>query len=260
MEISVIFAIVIIHEFGHYTMAKIFQWRIRRISLWVFGGVMETDEHGSKPIREELLIALAGPIQHVLIYLVLIGCSNFSLLPASVILLAFQYNTTILSFNMLPIWPLDGGKILFLMYSSIFPYKKAHEWMIISSIGCSVIAALVFLLFYPFTLSTILLVTFILWENRLEWKQRYFVFLRFLLTRHTDNVKKTKVRPIFVGADAPLMNVFSYFRRNYRHDIYIFDSKESEAATIDEQECLNAYFKFKQYQATSGEIVAIRDS
>ncbi|WP_226036542.1 M50 family metallopeptidase [Aquibacillus saliphilus] len=255
IELSVIFVIVVIHELGHYTMAKFFHWRIRRINLWVFGGVMETDEHGNKSIKEEVLIVLAGPIQHIWVHLFLLICSEYSLLSPSILTLALQFNATIFLFNLLPIWPLDGGKLLFLLNSLVLPYKKAHTLMIITSILCLVSAIIIVLLFHPFTLSTTLLVGFILWENRLEWKQRYYVFIRFLLRRYTDGVKVKKIRPIIIAADAPLMNVFSQFRRNCSHHIHVQSNGHGKVNAAEEQEFLNAYFNFKQYQATAGEIV-----
>ncbi len=257
MEISVIFLIVIIHELGHYTVAKWYNWRIRKISLWVFGGVMETDEHGSKPIKQELLIAIAGPLQHIWIYGLLFFCSTYGILPESVIAVALKYNTTILIFNLLPVWPLDGGKMLMLLYSSLLPYRQAHSLTIISSSMFAFISLVIFLLFYPFTLSTILLVGFILWENRLEWKRRYYTFIRFLLKRHRDPLLTKKVRPIVVDHHTPLPHIFGRFRRNCQHTIYVKDNRFSNL--VEEKHCLHAYFNLKQYYATAGEVSSARD-
>ena len=71
MELSIILLIVLIHELGHYAMSQVFKWRVESIMLWVFGGVMRTDEHGNSTIFEEALVTIAGPFQHVTIYIVL---------------------------------------------------------------------------------------------------------------------------------------------------------------------------------------------
>ncbi len=254
MEVFLIFLIVVIHEFGHYTAARIFKWRIRGINLWVFGGVMETDEHGNRPIKQEMIIVLAGPVQHVLIHIILLACSTYALLPSSVLELAFQYNATILLFNLLPVWPLDGGKLLMLILSAVFPYRKAHGYTIVSSIFFCVAAFTASLLLFPFTLSTVLLLTFILWENRLEWKQRYYVFLRFLLQRYRDGLDSKKTQVITVDSDATIIKVLSAFKRNYRHHIYIKDENILNPQKIDERAYLQAYFGLKQYRITAKEI------
>lgn len=51
-ELVIILSIVLIHELGHYTVAHVFKWRIKHIMLWVFGGVMQTEEHGSSAHSE----------------------------------------------------------------------------------------------------------------------------------------------------------------------------------------------------------------
>lgn len=257
MELTIIFIIVVIHELGHYTAAKLMKWRIRRISLWVFGGVMETDEHASKPIKQELMITLAGPLQHVWIHFLILACSSYDILPESVITTGLQYNTTILFFNLLPIWPLDGGKLLQLFLSSILPFRRAHSLMIIVSICFSLISTLIFLIYFPFTLSAIMLAGFILWENRLEWKRRYYIFIRFLLKRHLDNPDLKRTRPIVVRPDTPLMQVFSLFKRTHYHRIHVKDKGVFDEL-VDERDCLHTYFKLKHYQSRIGELTDYR--
>src|SRR5690625_342996 len=132
MELSIILSIVFVHELGHYTMAKIFKWRIQSITLWVFGGVMDTEEHGSRSMFEELLVILAGPFQHLLIFFI-VHFFLANILPLPVIELILFYNTMILFFNLLPIWPLDGGKLLFILLSYLLPFQRAYHYTIIFS-------------------------------------------------------------------------------------------------------------------------------
>src|SRR5699024_5502547 len=96
--------------------------------------------------------------------------SSNELLSLSIIEVALYYNTIILLFNLLPIWPLDGGKLLLLLFSTFLPYRKAHCTIIISSIVISLVLLLLQLLYFPFTLSTFLIILFILFENRTEWR------------------------------------------------------------------------------------------
>lgn len=126
-EIIMLFFIVLVHELGHSYMAYRFRWRIKRITLLPFGGMAETEEYGNRPVREEFLVTINGPIQH----LWLIG--------ASFLLLKTPYwtqgdheiflfhNMAILLFNLLPILPLDGGRLMFSAYSYFFPFHKAYH-------------------------------------------------------------------------------------------------------------------------------------
>lgn len=254
MELFIILTVVLIHEFGHYLMAQLFKWRVRSIMLWIFGGVMETDEHGSRPIYEEMLVTIAGPFQHILIYVLVSLLTSGGILPASVSETFIYYNTAIFVFNLLPIWPLDGGKLLFLCLSSLLPYQRAYHMIIIFSKILSVILLIAQFLLLPFTLSFFLLMIFLFMENRTEWKYRYFAFIRFLLNRYEGNANVKGVSPIVVSSQSSLMYVFTRFRRERKHPIYItFPDRERKA--IDENDCLRSYFHEKQYHQTIGELV-----
>lgn len=253
-ELIIILTIVLIHELGHYFVARRFNWRIKSIMLWVFGGVMNTEEHGNRPLHEEALVVIAGPLQNVFIYGLIYLLSLNNLLPTSILELAFYYNTAILLFNLLPIWPLDGGKLLFIILSSLLPYRKAYHFVIIFSIILSLFILIVQLIFFDFTLSVFFIMIFLLMENRTEWKHRFFVFIRFLLNRYEGNTSVKSIQPLVVSHQVTLMEVFKRFKRDKKHSIFItFPNNKREF--IDEADCLHCYFYEKEYNKKVGEIV-----
>lgn len=253
MEIAIMLGIVLFHELGHYAMAVSFKWRIKNITLWVFGGVMDTDEHGNRPLYEEALVSIAGPLQHVFIYLFISIVAPLNVVPSSTMDLIMYYNNVILVFNLLPVWPLDGGKLLFTLLSAFLPYKKAHTAMILISVLVSICILFVFTFIMPFTLSSVFIILFILLENRTEWKQRYYVFIRFLSKRFYGTNYATKINPIEVSHTASLFDVFSLFIRERKHTIYI-SYPGNRRATINEIDCLRSYFQKKHYNITVGEV------
>src|SRR5690625_4486157 len=254
MVLSIILAIVLFHDLGHFLFARLFHWRIHSIMLWVFGGVMKTEEHGNKPIHEDALVTIAGPLQHIIIYVGLFVLSTNAVLPELVYALILYYNTTILLFNLLPIWPLDGGNFLFICLSAMLPYRKPyHSIMIISM--CRILALLCAQLFvYPFTFSTFLIMIFIFMENRTEWKQRFYVFIRFLLNRYQGKTSIYKIEPIKVSHDSSMMDVFSQFKRDKKHSISVVYSAH-KSKQIDETDCLRGYFYEQQYNKTIGQYI-----
>ncbi|HLQ70510.1 MAG TPA: site-2 protease family protein [Bacillota bacterium] len=254
VELSVILLIVLFHELGHFMMAAFFNWRIKSVMLWVFGGVMDTEEHASKPLHEEVLVIIAGPFQHIIVYVLVFLMSSLQLFSSSIIDLLLFYNTVLLCFNLLPIWPLDGGKLLFSILSIFFPYKRAFTSVIIFSIIVTILCIVVQLFIIPFTLSSLLVVMFLLMENRTEWKQRFYVFIRFLLKRFEDRPPPKLVQPIIVSHQASLMDVFNEFKRDRSHPIYVTYSA-NKRKSIDEMECLRSYFYNKHYNKSIGEIV-----
>ena len=69
IEIVALFVLVIIHELGHLTAAWSHGWRVTALELLPFGGVARTDEWGTVPAREEIVVALAGPFHNVMMVL-----------------------------------------------------------------------------------------------------------------------------------------------------------------------------------------------
>src|SRR5690625_6734652 len=97
-------------------------WRVLHINLWIFGGELVTEEHSERPLFEQVVVTLAGPFQHLLIFLFIIICSYFSFLPEHIMHIIFIYNIVILFFIFLFILALDGGKLLFIFLCIIFLY------------------------------------------------------------------------------------------------------------------------------------------
>lgn len=254
LEFFIIFFIVSIHELGHYISARVFRWRIRRIFLWVFGGVMETDEYGTRPIREEFLVTIAGPFQHIVIYMVIYLLEISALLPESTLLLAYQYNTFILLGNLLPIWPLDGGKLIQLCLESFFSFQTSHKWTIIISVVTVVSLSIYVYSQALFSLSFVLLMIFLIWENRLEWKRRYFKWWRFLWTRYSKSVNYRKQIEIEVPASISLLELFRLFKRDTYHRIKVYD-QYGRTYWLSERDCLRSYFDQKKIHSSVGHLL-----
>ncbi len=134
-----LFGSVVLHEFGHALMARRFGLSIRGITLFFFGGVAEMESEPPNPTAE-FLVAIAGPAVSLGIG---VGCAliNFFVLsgvktPAAsgvVGYLAF-INIVLVAFNMMPAFPLDGGRVL---RSVLWAWKGDVGWAtsITSKIG-----------------------------------------------------------------------------------------------------------------------------
>jgi len=247
-------AIVFIHEMGHYAAASYYKWRIDSIVLWVFGGVMKTPEANNRKLSEDIVVTIAGPMQHIFIFLIILALDGLNIVPHSVISLAYYYNFLIFLFNLLPIYPLDGGKLLFYALANFFPFQKALHWTLGSSIVICVFIVLLQVFMFPFTLSAFLLIVFLLFENRREWANKYYTFIRFLLNRMKSPPPDVRTEQLIVPEHFLLMDAFSLFKRNKIHEIRTPYSEKS----ISEQQSLALYFKEKKWMKTVKDIMVKR--
>jgi stage IV sporulation protein FB len=115
-----LFGCVLLHEFGHILMARRFGVRTPDVILLPIGGVARLERIPSEP-RQELLIAIAGPLVTLAIAVVLYGILSldgsppqFGWLGADETLLDFLFraNVLLLGFNLIPAFPMDGGRVL----------------------------------------------------------------------------------------------------------------------------------------------------
>ena len=114
-----VFLCVTLHEFGHIAMARRFGIRTPEVILSPIGGIASLERIPEQP-KQELLVALAGPLVNVVIALLLmavfgIGLSSYTTLGFDTATLAqrlFVVNVTLVLFNLIPAFPMDGGRVL----------------------------------------------------------------------------------------------------------------------------------------------------
>ncbi len=108
------FGSVLFHELGHSRVAIHYKIPVLSITLFIFGGVAQIARDPDRPI-EEFNVAVAGPVASALLAGVFYGISRLFAAESAVSLTAywlFYINAMLAVFNLVPGFPLDGGRIL----------------------------------------------------------------------------------------------------------------------------------------------------
>jgi Zn-dependent protease len=151
-----LFGCVMLHELGHAMMARFFGIATRDITLYPIGGVARLESTGDQP-HEELCIALAGPAVNLAIVLLLSPLVGLAFLTGQLagsaeglLSLLASYcaglwlgNLVLLLFNMVPVFPMDGGRVLRALLAMRLNRLRATE--IAATIGLFGAGALAFL-------------------------------------------------------------------------------------------------------------------
>jgi len=130
---------IVFHELWHSLVARMFGLSMKGITLFIFGGVAEMEEHPPSP-KAEFFMAVAGPLSSIVLGgvffgLWLLGKSwNFPVTVSGVVSYLAFLNLILAIFNLLPAFPLDGGRVL---RSVLWGWKDNLRWatQIASKIG-----------------------------------------------------------------------------------------------------------------------------
>lgn len=151
-------------------------------------------------LTEEFFVLIMGPVFQCLAYLILaIVLKNY-------IHLINLYHYSILIFNLLPIYPLDGGKLMNIILCNKLSFKNSLTMSIL--VSYVVIILLLFLNIKNVYLNLIITVVFLLYKVTREYNQINFIYNKFLLERYLNkyNFKKSKI-----------INNYNNFHRNKKH-------------------------------------------
>ncbi len=132
--VALLFACVLLHELGHVFTARRFGVKTPDVTLWPFGGIANMERIPEKP-SEELLVAIAGPLVNVAIALVLILIIGARVNPddlakiedpgTSMLVKLAGANIFLVLFNLIPAFPMDGGRVLRALLAMNMPHGRA---------------------------------------------------------------------------------------------------------------------------------------
>lgn len=252
IELLVLFAIVFLHELGHVLMAHALGWKVSAVKLLPFGGVVEVEDSAGATAYEEMLVAIAGPLQNIWLLALAYYFGELGWLSAEWTAYFIEANLWIAVFNMLPIMPLDGGKIAQALLSCFASYYATLLWSARISVVISGIVIIYSLLpaimqVEGIKLNELMIGIFLLSSNLATLRHLPFLFYRFILQRHSlvkpdaagNPDKQQKVFPILTHVSQTLYGAMKQYRRNRRNVLCIFKTLDQPYFMLHEHAALH---------------------
>lgn len=183
--------IIIIHEFGHATFAKIINFKFDKIIIYPFGGITKYNEDLNVNTNKELFVLIGGIYFQLLFLLFISIFYKYNIITNHVYSLFKNINVLLISFNFMPVLPLDGGRFLNIILDKIFSYKLSN----IISIIISFIILIIFILFNR-TLFALILTLFLIKCLIIEIYNLKYKYNKFILERYLNNYNFNKIKII----------------------------------------------------------------
>ena len=174
---------------GHFLTGYFLKLKVKEISLFMFGGVTIFDEDLNLNIFKELLVVVMGPVVQMLFYMIVYYFYTKGFVSVSTMKKVSTINLILLEFNLLPILPLDGAKILNNILDLMLSYDLAHK----VSLAVSFLALpLVFLFDNKLIIILVVISLLVRLFEEINWHK--FRINKLLLERKLKGIKFKKIR------------------------------------------------------------------
>ena len=241
---------VVLHEFGHAIIAQKRGYRMNEIMLFPYGAVIsgETDEFTPK---DEIVIAIAGPLTNFLISLICVA--TWWILPSMYVLtLDFCMASLVAGiFNLLPVFPLDGGRIFLGYLSQKMERKTAVKIVKAITFIFSIILFLLFIstIFIGFNVSIGIASILLFYSLVADSKNAKYEQISNLFDRGKQILRGIEERKVVVSLNSEIRVLFSKIERGKLTRFVIVNEVGDRVSEIDERslkDILNKYpFKTK---------------
>ena len=223
--------VVLTHEFGHYLVAKKCGYKLDYFYITPYGISLNYKEKAFEN-RDEILIALAGPFVNLCLSLIIV--SLWWIFPSMYGLsYEFVFQSVMLAlFNLIPCYPLDGGRIFCGLLSKNMPRKKAVDIICIFNYIFSAIFFILFIFscFYNFN-PTFLLGGIFLVLGNIDFKNESKYQPIQILNKKIKNFS----HPIFLFIDGEVIisNLLKHIEAN-KFTIFVVKLKNGQTKILDE--------------------------
>lgn len=227
-------AAVILHEFSHASVAARLGYSLTTLKIMPYGAAL-TGEFEAAKRRDEFLIAIAGPLSNVIFAVAFIAV--WWLVPS-----LFYYteiyvtaNAFTALVNLLPIFPLDGGRATLALFSGKFPREKVYRILRIVGIAVGIVGVITAGIFFKalnfsyFTFLIFVLISAIFPDKSAKYQRLYGISHRMERIR-----KGLPVREIMVHGETELIACARMLGANCFTRFTVIDDRFATIGAFDE--------------------------
>ncbi|HHV93077.1 MAG TPA: peptidase M50 [Firmicutes bacterium] len=244
----ILFSIVFLHELAHTLVASAYGMKFTALELFPFGGVASSEEFYDPDPFAEAVIALAGPLTNGVLCILALAAAPYRVVPAQWLDYFIKANCVIGLFNLLPAFPLDGGRVVRAYLALKLGYRRATERAAFIGKVLAVVLGAVGAVAVYYGLAGVslpILAFFIYVSAGKEQRMAGYVFVRYL-TRKKSELDEAGVMPaeqLVAYGDVPVKDIVRHFVPRRYHVILMIGPEGDVEGIASEMEVVTSFFE-----------------
>jgi len=204
LNLVIFTSLIVIHELGHYLACLVTKVNVNKIIIYPYGGITKIDDVIDLDLKKEMLISISGVIMQCFYFLLIYIMHEHYLIRDYTYNIFWKYHYSMLIFNLIPIYPLDGAKILNIVINKIFNFKLSNMLLFIISI----INMLMMLFLYNINYSYLMIIGVLVNYLYDYIRNIGYLYNRFLLEKYLYKTKYNSKK---------IINNYNNMYRNSNH-------------------------------------------
>ncbi len=245
-QFFITFVFISIHELSHILSAKFFKIKTEKIVITPLGELAVMKNIDTLSFAKKFIIFISGPLANILFGIVFLIYTN------GILNFAIKINFFLAFFNLLPIYPLDGGRILLLLLNKFFPIILSNKITLKITSALSllfILLGIIQLVLYPYNLTLFCIGVYLFKIRNKTCFGMTFDFYKYVMKKNEILKDTVPLKNFYLNKNFKLKNIIKKFYFNYYCVFYIYE-KGNIQKRISEQEII----EYIQRKGISGNI------
>jgi stage IV sporulation protein FB len=262
-EYFMVLASMLLHELGHLFAALLLMKKVYAVKILPIGFNILADESGCS-LRESLLIYLGGPVVNILLFISCLLINSYYLPKTDNMLFFIWINLYLSALNMIPILPMDGGRILRNLLSGktgIFFANNIMRWISGFFSVLIILLGILQLYYSSYNFSLLAIGAYLLFFVKSDNMEAAIMNIKQIIYRRSRLLKKGiyPARHLVVIQSTFLHTVVQSMDFDRFHIIHVLNDKMKLVRTFSEQELMDAMSAYNT-DLTFGELIKLTEN
>jgi stage IV sporulation protein FB len=242
-KVAILYMIAVIHELFHLIIARNFKIKIECVKVMPFGITLKIKDNYIPKPEHEIIVAIAGPFSNALMMFIAFFVKIYYLLDTDDITFFIFANIVIGVINLIPVLPLDGGRILKAILTIQWGFIKAFNFTlkVTKIISFFLFILGIYMLYLTrFNFSLLLIAAFLIFNIANERQNNNLMVMKEIVYYKEKLLKEGifKAKNIVVIYNLPAQKLLKNFSYNHFHLVTVIDSKMNIIGTLTEAQII----------------------